>query len=92
MYSALVACRTGMGSSMMLKIKVEQVIRENNLDISVEHNEVSAVQYFNGDLLITMADLAEELSDKPFAVIGIKDLMNKDEIKEKLQNFLDSKK
>lgn len=92
MYSALVACRTGMGSSMMLKIKVEQVIRENNWDISVEHNEVSAVQYFNGDLLITMADLAEEMSGKPFAVIGIKDLMDKDEIKAKLQNFLDSKK
>lgn len=57
---------------MMLKIKVEQVIRENNWDISVRHNEVSAVQYFNGDLLITMADLAEEISGKPFAVIGIK--------------------
>ncbi|MCT1796867.1 PTS sugar transporter subunit IIB [Helcococcus kunzii] len=91
MYSALVACRTGMGSSMMLKIKVEQVIRENGWNITVDHNEVSAVQYFNGDLLITMEDLADEITNKQFAVIGIKDLMNKDEIKEKLQKFLDSK-
>lgn len=91
MYSALVACRTGMGSSMMLKIKVEQVIRENGWKISVEHNEASAIQYFTGDVLITMADLAEEYKDKPFTVIGIKDLMDKEEIKEKLQKFLDSK-
>ena len=93
MYSALVACRTGMGSSMMLKIKVEQVIRENGWDIQVDHNEISAVQYFSGDLLITMEDLADELRAKydKFDVVGIRDLMDKEEIKEKLKAFLDSK-
>ena len=31
MYKALVACKAGMGSSMMLKIKADQVIKENEL-------------------------------------------------------------
>ena len=31
MYNALVCCRAGMGSSMLLKIKADQVISENNL-------------------------------------------------------------
>ena len=30
MYRALVCCRAGMGSSMLLKIKADQVINENN--------------------------------------------------------------
>ena len=30
MKRGLVVCRTGMGSSMMLRIKLEQVISENN--------------------------------------------------------------
>ena len=30
MYKALVCCRAGMGSSMLLKIKADQVINENN--------------------------------------------------------------
>ena len=29
MYKALVCCRAGMGSSMLLKIKADQVINEN---------------------------------------------------------------
>ena len=35
MYKALVCCRAGMGSSMLLKIKVDQVIKENNMEILI---------------------------------------------------------
>ena len=34
MYKALVCCRAGMGSSMLLKIKADQVINENMLPSS----------------------------------------------------------
>lgn len=90
MLRALVACRTGMGSSMMLKIKVEQVIRENNWDIEVEHNEISAAKYFDGDILITMEDLADEFEGASYKVIGIKNLMDKEEIKDKLEKTMES--
>ena len=30
MHKALIACRAGVGSSLMLKIKVNEVIREND--------------------------------------------------------------
>ena len=33
MYKALVCCRAGMGSSMLLKIKADQVISENGYPI-----------------------------------------------------------
>ena len=35
-FHALVCCRAGMGSSMMLKIKIDQVIKENDLPIETE--------------------------------------------------------
>lgn len=57
MYKALIACRAGVGSSLMLKIKTEQVIRENQLPIIVEHSSLDAVRGFNGDLLITVSDV-----------------------------------
>ncbi len=91
MLQVLVACRTGMGSSMMLKIKVEQVVRENNWDIEVEHNEISAAKYFGGDILITMEDLADEFKGNNYDVIGIKNLMNKEEIREKLAEYISNK-
>lgn len=35
MHKALVACRAGVGSSLMLKIKVNEVVKENNLQLVV---------------------------------------------------------
>lgn len=88
MKKALIACRTGMGSSMMLKIKVDQVIRENSYQIEVEHNTLDAVNSFKGDLLITMNDVVDDVKGKVPYVIGIQNLMDKVEIKEKLEKFI----
>lgn len=91
MKKALIACRTGMGSSMMLKIKVDQVVREEKIPLVVEHGTLSDVRSFNGDILITMSDVAEDYKDnKKFHIIGIKNLMDKEEIKEKLLSYFEN--
>ncbi len=91
MYNALVCCRAGMGSSMLLKIKADQVINENNLPIVTEHGNLDSLIGFNGDLIITMEDLTEELKELVPYAVGVRNIMNKTEILEKLKEFLDSK-
>ncbi|WCG06103.1 PTS sugar transporter subunit IIB (plasmid) [Vagococcus lutrae] len=86
---ALIACRTGMGSSMMLKIKVDQVVKANNFPLEVQHSTLDDVKSFKGDLLITMADVADEMTGQVPYVIGINNLMDKEEITKKLQLFFD---
>ena len=54
MYKALVCCRAGMGSSMLLKIKADQVISENGYPIQTEHGNLDSLNGFSGDLVITM--------------------------------------
>lgn len=88
-YSILVACRTGMGSSMMLKIKINQVVRENKFPFEFSHDVIDAAKGLDPDLLITMEDLVPDVKDDVRNIIGIKDIMDKNEIKTKLQNFLD---
>lgn len=85
-YRALVCCRAGMGSSMMLKIKCDQVIKEKGLPIETEHGNLDSINGFTGDLVITMSDLTEELSADPRvpSAIGITNIVNKGEIAEKL--------
>ena len=92
MYKALVACRAGMGSSMLLKIKSDQVIKENNFEIVTEHGNLDSLIGFNGDLVITMEDLKAELESKVPYAVGIRNIMDKNEIKTKLEEFLNSKK
>ena len=85
-YHALVCCRAGMGSSMMLKIKCDQVIKEENLPIETEHGNLDSIVGFTGDLVITMSDLTDELNADPRvpSAVGITNIVDKNEIKEKL--------
>ena len=91
MHKALVACRAAVGSSLMLKIKVEEVIRENNYPLVVEHSSLDALPGFDGDIVITLIDVADELKEKniPQKVVGILSVVDKAEIKSKLESVLD---
>lgn len=91
MYKALVACRAGMGSSMLLKIKVDQVIAENHFPIKTEHGNLDSLIGFDGDLVITMEDLADELKPKVKYAMGVRNIVDKVEIKQKLDDFLATK-
>lgn len=88
----LVVCRTGMGSSMMLMIKLEQVIEKYGFPIEMHHDVVSAVSNYDVDFVVTMNDLVEQLRSEVKYIIGIEDLMNKEEMKEKLEKFLEDTK
>ncbi|NLN41776.1 MAG: PTS sugar transporter subunit IIB [Clostridiales bacterium] len=89
MKRGLVVCGTGMGSSMMLRFKLEQVIADNKYPIELEHDVLSAVRNYNVDFVVTMADLVDQVvADIKCEVIGIENIMNKDEIKEKLEKLL----
>lgn len=93
MYKLLIACRAGVGSSLMLKIKTQQVIKENNLPIEVEHGSLDSLNGFNGDGVVTLIDVAEELKNKnlSFDVIGINNIVDRNEIKLALEKFIESK-
>jgi len=93
MYKALVACRVGIGSSLMLKIKAETVIKNNNLPITIEHASLDAVPNFNGDVIITLSDVADELRERnlPQDIIGITNIIDQNEILTKLTEYLEKK-
>ena len=93
MYKILVACRAGVRSSLMLKIKTQQIIKENNFPIEVEHGSLDSVNGFNGDAVETVIDVAEELKSKNLRcdIIGIRNVVDRKEIKEALEKFLASK-
>ena len=65
-------------------------MNENNYDIIVEHSSLDGVPGFDGDLLITLSDVAEELREKNLkqTIIGINNIVDKKEIKLKLEEFL----
>ncbi len=91
MYHALVCCRAGMGSSMMLKIKADQVIKENKFPIKTRPGNLKALKAFTGDLVITMNDLVDEVEAQGTYAVGVDDILDTHQIKIGLQEFLESR-
>lgn len=89
MYKALVCCVAGMGSSMLLKMKADQVVKENQFPIEIIHGRMEDLDHFDGDLIITMASLVAECEKTSLPVIGIEKVVDNNEMKEKLQHFLE---
>ena len=89
MKKGLVMCRTGMGSSLMLKIKLEKIIQENNFPLELEHDVLSGFLGHHPDVIITMSDLVDEFKDSGCYVIGIKDIMDVDYMTQELKKFFE---
>ena len=80
----LVMCRTGMGSSMMLRIKLEKVISKNKFPLELKHDVLSGFSIRDTDLIITMEDLVDEFKNSGIYVIGIRDIMDMEYMEEQI--------
>ena len=80
----IAACGNGMGTSMIIKQKVEAISNKLNLGASVEAMSVGQAKSMigNADIIITSTHLANQFSTSEKAkIIGVKNLMDEKEIK-----------
>ncbi|AGB40759.1 phosphotransferase system, galactitol-specific IIB component [Halobacteroides halobius DSM 5150] len=84
----LTVCGAGQGTSLLLKMNIQEIADELDLDVEVDNTSISTAKTANADLILAgeyHAENAEEL-EKP--VITVEDFMDKEEIKHKLEEFL----
>lgn len=89
-YKLLVVCGTGMGSSMILKMMVDKAVASRDLPFSVTSDVASAARSSGADVLVAGLDLAPTLEGLPIPVIGIKNILDTDEIGDRLEEFVGS--
>ena len=92
MLRVLAACGNGMGSSQIIKMRIEQVLKEMGLDFKVDHASVGQAKgdARNYDLVLVPQQLAKEFSNVPETckVVGLINLLSAQEIKEKVTEAL----
>ena len=86
MISILTVCGNGIGSSLMLKMKIEEICAENNIDATVDSIDFNAAQGMNPDLIVTVKELAEQFTGKKIAIV--RSYINKKKIKEDILDVL----
>lgn len=77
-------CGFGSGSSMILKIKVDEVLRENGIICDIDPQDVTSATSTPADIVFTSREISSQLIGKVKCPLVIVDnFLSKDEIKEK---------
>lgn len=87
----LAVCGFGVGTSLILSMNVEKVLKENGLDAEVEHLDVTSATGANADLVVCSKEIAGQLESSVKApLVVIENFMNMEEIKEKCVELVKS--
>ena len=83
-------CGMGIGTSVLLKMNAEKALRSLDVDADVEAADIGTARGAArmADLVLTSAELVEEIGEVPTEVIVIDNFTNLSEITEKLSQFL----
>lgn len=85
----LCVCGFGVGSSMVLKMSLDKVCKQMNIDCTTETADINSVIGMPCDAIFTSAELAEQLRGSCKAPIyTLKRYMNLDEVKATFERFL----
>lgn len=86
MLDIITVCGNGIGSSLMLKMKIEEICEENGIAAHVESLDFNAAQGQPCDLIITVKELACQFEGKKVAIV--RSYINKKKIKEDVLGLL----
>ena len=91
MLKLLAACGNGMGSSLIIKMKIEKVLKDMGLECDVHHASVGQAKSDarNFDLVLVSEVFVKEFTNCGDAkIVGLLNLLSEDEIRTKVEAAL----
>ncbi|HCL4436991.1 PTS maltose transporter subunit IIBC [Clostridium botulinum] len=85
----LTVCGNGIGSSLMLAMKIEEICKENGIAANVESTDFNSAQGKKADLIVTVKELAEQFEGRDVAVV--RSYINKKKIIEDVLEIIKQK-
>jgi PTS system ascorbate-specific IIB component len=78
----LTVCGFGVGSSMVLKMKLDELLKSEHIDAQVETADIGSASSMPCDLIFTSKELGEKLKQSvSVPVISISNFIDKNEIR-----------
>jgi ascorbate PTS system EIIB component len=84
----LCVCGLGQGTSLILRMNIENVLRELGITADVDHTDVSSASSMDADYIVTNKELAESLTNTNAKVIIVNNYFDQQEIKSTLEENL----
>lgn len=85
MISILTVCAVGVGSSLMLKINADKILKKHGYKAKIENTNMTGATGFKIDILITTQDVYNQIKKiDAKEVIILENMVSKKELEEKL--------
>lgn len=84
----LVCCGSGLGSSFMIQMNIEKVLKELNVEAEVDHSDLSSASGMKSDIYVATRDIADQLTGLGGQVISLNSMIDKKELAQKLTETL----
>lgn len=86
MLKIFTVCGNGIGSSLMLKMRLDEICEEHGIEADIESTDFNSAQGKGSDLIVTIKELANQFTGKKVAVI--KSYVNKKKIEADVLDIL----
>lgn len=83
-------CGMGIGTSVLLKMNAEKALRTLGVDADVEAADIGTARGAarTADLVLTSADLADEIGEVPAKVVVVDNFTDVEEVTQKLRDSI----
>ncbi|WP_040215030.1 PTS sugar transporter subunit IIB [Clostridium polynesiense] len=92
MLNIVTVCGAGVGSSMMLRLFTQQILKEESIEATVDASDIGSVNADAYDIVITTSDFADLLRSSTAKVIKIDNMMDKDYLRTELMSIIEQNK
>lgn len=89
MIKILAVCGMGLGTSMILKIRLKEALEEAGVDYQLDVTDAGAASGSGADLIFTSDELVDQIRDPNAKIVVVDNFTDRDEIKRKLMDALE---
>lgn len=87
MLKIITVCGLGVGSSLILKMTVDTAMSQLGVECDIEHWDMGTIQGQKCDLIVTTEGFRDNFIDNDH-VVFVNNIMDVDEVKKNLEEFL----
>ncbi|GLI50370.1 MULTISPECIES: PTS sugar transporter subunit IIB [Tepidanaerobacter] len=91
MLNIVTVCGLGVGSSLILKMTVDKVMKKLGIKCNIEHWDMGTIKSKNADLIITTKEFKKNFEGQK-NVIFIDNIIDEKEVENKIVSYLNSNK
>lgn len=88
MKKILIVCGNGLGSSFMVSLKVEKILKDMGIEASVEHTDLTTAKGMSADLYLGAADLVSGIQAPGRNVVGLVNLLDDAKLKSVIEEHI----